>query len=518
MTATHADAPLFPAFLQLRGKPVLVVGAGHVAKRKIQALLEAGADVRIVARDVEAEIAEWIEAGRVHHAAREFDASILQRVWLVIAASSDEALNADVAAMCEVQRIWCNVVDRTELCSFQVPARVLRGPLQIAISSAGAAPMLARFIREKLETELDESYGNLAKALADIRSDVRQELSVSQRREFFDAILQSETGALLRNGELARAKAQIEKLLARYRVGKPGDARSSSEAVAQKNHSSSEAGAQKLGRVALVGAGPGDPGLLTLRALRVLNLADVILADQLVSDEVLALARRDADIEYVGKRGGAHCTPQAQIHERMLELANEGKFVVRLKGGDPFVFGRGGEELEFLRAHGIAFEVVPGITAALACSAYSGVPLTHREHAQSVRLVTAHCKNSIDELDWHALAQERQTLVFYMGVSNVERIHTQLLKHGRAPDTDVLIVEKGSRPEQRSLHTTLSQLPAQALAHRIQAPSLLLVGEVAKLAPELHWFGEYIEAAAVAPVQHVPKQQSNGAKQPALTV
>lgn len=478
MTAS-AQPALFPAFLQLRDKPVLVVGAGHVAKRKIQALLDAGAQVRIVAREVEAELAQWITAARVQHIALEFEAAVLDQVWLVIAASSDEALNADVAAACDARRIWCNVVDRTELCSFQVPARVQRGPLQIAISSAGAAPMLARFIREKLETEFDESYGNLAAALAEIRTEVRQELSVSQRREFFDAILQSETGALLRNGEIAQAKAQIEKLLASYR------------------HTREQDSTQHRGRVALVGAGPGDPGLLTLRALRVLNLADVILADQLVSREVLALARRDADIEYVGKRGGAHCTPQADIHERMLELARAGKFVVRLKGGDPFVFGRGGEELEFLHAHGIAFEVVPGITAALACAAYSGVPLTHREHAQSVRLVTAHCKNSIDELDWTALAQERQTLVFYMGVSNLQRIQQQLIHHGRKPDTDVLLVEKGSRADQRTLHTTLARLAEHAQLHAVQAPSLLMVGEVAKLAPELHWFGEFIDAGTV---------------------
>ncbi|MFN7137079.1 MAG: uroporphyrinogen-III C-methyltransferase, partial [Thermomonas sp.] len=244
------------------------------------------------------------------------------------------------------------------------------------------------------------------------------------------------------------------------------------------------------GRVSLVGAGPGDPGLLTLRALRVLNQADVILHDRLVSAEVLALARRDAERIAVGKEiGGDHHATQQRIHALMLELARAGKHVVRLKGGDPFVFGRGGEELELLRAHGIDYEVVPGITAALACAAYAGIPLTHRAHAQSLHLLTAHACSGDPEHDWGALAQPGQTLVFYMGVAGLARLRDALLAHGRPPSTPFALVERGSLPQQRVLTGSLGALAELAQAHAIQAPALLVVGDVAALAGRLHWFG-----------------------------
>jgi uroporphyrin-III C-methyltransferase/precorrin-2 dehydrogenase/sirohydrochlorin ferrochelatase len=243
------------------------------------------------------------------------------------------------------------------------------------------------------------------------------------------------------------------------------------------------------GSVVLVGAGPGDAGLLTLNALRALQEADVVLHDRLVSQDVLELARRDAEKISVGKAARGHSVPQARIHELMVEHARRGRRVVRLKGGDPFIFGRGGEELEYLRAHGIQFEVVPGITAALACGAYAGIPLTHREHAQSLRLVTAHCGESIDTLDWAALAQERQTVALYMGVAALGTIRRQFLAHGRAPGTPVAIVENGSRPEQRVLLATLDELEAIGRNAAVQSPALVIVGEVAALAEELHWFG-----------------------------
>jgi uroporphyrin-III C-methyltransferase/precorrin-2 dehydrogenase/sirohydrochlorin ferrochelatase len=254
--------------------------------------------------------------------------------------------------------------------------------------------------------------------------------------------------------------------------------------------------------VALVGAGPGDPGLLTLRALRLLNLADVILHDRLVSDGVLALARRDAEFIEVGKQASNHHVTQDGIHALMLEHARAGRRVVRLKGGDPFVFGRGGEELEFLHAHGIAFEVVPGVTAALACAAYAGVPLTHRDHAQSVRFVTAHTKDSVDTLDWRALAQEKQTLAVYMGVAGLDRLRQKLLEHGRAAGTPFALVENGSRPEQRVLTGTLADLPELARLHDLQSPALLILGEVAALAHTLHWFGDKPLGAPAPHVAH----------------
>ena len=250
------------------------------------------------------------------------------------------------------------------------------------------------------------------------------------------------------------------------------------------------------GSVVLVGAGPGDPGLLTLKALRALNEADVILYDRLVSDDIMSLARRDAERIAVGKLPGEdHHATQARIHALLVEHARLGRRVVRLKGGDAFIFGRGGEELEHLRAHGVRYEVVPGITAALACAAYAGIPLTHREHAQSVRLVTAHCREDEDNLDWPALARERQTLAFYMGVGQLELLTQRLLRHGRAAATPFALIENGSRPEQRVLSGTLEDLPRLARAHAIRSPALLIVGEVAGLAQSLHWFGEHLEGA-----------------------
>ncbi len=242
--------------------------------------------------------------------------------------------------------------------------------------------------------------------------------------------------------------------------------------------------------VILVGAGPGDAGLLTLNAARAILDAEVILHDRLVSAEVLALANRHAALIEVGKQGGGEQTPQHRIHSLMLEHVRSGRHVVRLKGGDPFLFGRGGEELEFLRAHAIDYEVIPGITAAVACAAYAGIPLTHRDHAQSVRFITAHCRDSVDALDWQTLAEDRQTLAIYMAISGLEYFQQRLIDHGRSPQTAFAIVENGSRPEQRVIAGNLGELALRAEIHRVQSPALLILGDVAGLADQLHWFGQ----------------------------
>ncbi|MFT4180071.1 MAG: siroheme synthase CysG [Thermomonas sp.] len=460
------DAPaLFPLFLDLRGRRVLVVGGGGVAARKIRALLDAGASVTVGAPVLELVLAAQVREGRITHLRGEFDETWLDDVWLVIAATDDREANSAVAAAAQARRIWANVVDDAELASAQLPARVQRGPLQIAISSGGSSPMLARHLREKLETELDDSLGALARLFADARTRIRAQLpDLTARRRFFQRVLSGPAQALLRRGDTDAAQQAIDDALI----------------TTTPTH----------GSVALVGAGPGDPGLLTLRALRVLNEADVILHDRLVSREVLNLARRDAEFIEVGKRvGGDHDATQARIHDLLIEHARAGKRVVRLKGGDPFVFGRGGEELEVLRAHGIGFEVVPGITAAVACAAHAGIPLTHREHAQSLRLLTAQARDGDAEHDWTALAQPQQTLVFYMGVVGLERLRDKLIAHGRAASTPFAIIENGSRPEQRVIAGSLDELPELARIHAVQAPALLVIGEVAAFATELHWFG-----------------------------
>ena len=464
---SEAAPPLFPVFLDLRGKIVLVVGGGGVAKRKVGSLLEAGAEVWIGAPELDEALQDLVTAGRIRYLAGSFAPNWLDfaAIWLVIAATDQRDTNEQVAHAATARRIWVNVVDDVALTAFHMPARVERGPLQIAISSGGAAPMLARHMREQLETQFDDAYGALAQLFQSLRVQIRAALpDLTRRRAFFDACLRGEALHLLRSGDAPAARAAILAAISAQQTLVP------------------------VGRVALVGAGPGDAGLLTLRALRLLNLADVILCDQLVSPEVLALARRDAELIFVGKKGGAHCTPQEDIHQQMLAHARDGKLVVRLKGGDPFVFGRGGEELQFLKAHGVAFEVVPGITAAIACAAYSGIPLTHRDYAQSVRFVTAHCKLSLDTLDWAALAQERQTLAVYMGVSSINVFQDQLLQHGRHASTPFAIVENGSRKNQRVITGRLGNMAEISARARVQSPSLLLLGEVTQLAHELGWF------------------------------
>ena len=465
-TMTPALAPLFPLFADLRGRRVLVVGGGAVARRKLEPLLAAGARVVVGAPWLDEAVAALVASGAIEHLAGSFEPAWLDGAWLVIAATDEGAVNRAVAAAAEARRIWANVVDDLELSSYQSPARVERGPLQIAISSGGGAPMLARHLREKLETELDGSLAGLATLLLQERRRIRaRHPRLSGRRRFFEALLEGPVAQRFRAGDHEGARRAFEDALA--------------EAPPSRD----------LGSVALVGAGPGDPGLLTLRALRLLNQADVILHDRLVGEGVLALARRDAEFIEVGKQASHHHVTQDGIHALMLQHARAGRRVVRLKGGDPFVFGRGGEELEFLHAHGIAFEVVPGVTAALACAAYAGVPLTHRDHAQSVRFVTAHCKDSLDSLDWRALAQERQTLAVYMGVAELPALRERLLAHGRSGDTPFALVENGSRPEQRVVAGTLAQLPELAAQHEVKSPALLILGEVAALARTLHWFG-----------------------------
>lgn len=461
---------LFPIFADLKDRLVLVVGGGAVAERKTLSLLEASADVLVGAPALTPALTALAAEGRIRHLSGRFDPAWLNEAWLVVAATDDRVTNAAVSEAARARRIFSNVVDDPELSSFQVPSIVDRSPVIVAISSSGVAPVLARRIRERIESLFDHTLGQLAGLAASYRKRIRaSHPDLGARRRFYDWLLDGPVAGFLRQQQPGQAEAALEAALAAPQ-------------------------APATGSVVLVGAGPGDPGLLTLKALRALNEADVILHDRLVSDEVMGLARRDAERVSVGKLPGEnHNATQARIHKLMVEHARAGRRVVRLKGGDAFIFGRGGEELEYLRAHGVRYEVVPGITAALACAAYAGIPLTHREHAQSVRLVTAHCREDEDNLDWPALAREKQTLAFYMGVGQLDLLTNRLLAHGRSPDTPFALIENGSRPEQRVLSGTLERLPSLAAEHAIQSPALLIVGEVAGLAPQLQWFGQHIE-------------------------
>lgn len=460
---------LYPLFANLTDCTVLVVGGGVVAARKAAHLLEAGAQVRVAAPRLTLSLARMVRDGRITHVDGAFRPTWLDDVWLVVAATNDTRLNADIARHAEARRIFVNVVDDAELSRFHVPARLHRGPLTVAISSGGQAPALARHVRAQMEAHLDPVLGPLAELTAKHRERIRRAFpDMHKRRGFYDA---------LSDGPVAHA----------LRQARPDTAER--ELLGQLDGTTKPA----RGHVSLVGAGPGDPGLLTLKALRALEHADVIVYDRLVDSAILELARRDAQMIDVGKRtGGDHEATQDRIHRLLREHAQAGLRVVRLKGGDPLVFGRGGEELEFLHAHGIAYDVVPGITAAVACAAHAGVPLTHRGHASSLHITTTHRTQTLSAQDWCALAQEQQTLAIYMAVSQLDELPRQLLSHGRAADTPFALVENGSRTNQRLVTGSLGQLTTLARQHQVRAPALLIVGEVAALATRLAWFGRCI--------------------------
>lgn len=449
-----APAPLFPLFADLRGRAVLVIGGGNVARRKAEALLESGAEVVVAAHIIEPALRQWIVLGRVRQRDGEFQPEWLDGVWLVVAASHDRTLNRCVAEAASVRGIFVNVVDDAEASSFHVPARIRRGRLQVAVSSGGAAPVLARRLRERLESELDGSLGSLAELLARERARIRGRFPrAGRRRRFLEHLLDGEVPRLLRIGDHGGAHVAFERALD---AGVP---------------------ASRRGSVALVGAGPGDSGLLTLKALRALQEADVILHDRLIGPGVLELARRDAERIDVGKHVGEdHDATQARIHALMLRRARAGMRVVRLQGGDPLVFGRAGEELEFLRAHDIPHEVIPGITAAVASAAAARMPLTDRRYARSVTLMSPRGRTPLDD---EALAAVGQTLAIYMGVGELESLSRSLIENGRNPDTPCVLVENASLPQQRKLAGTLVELPALAREHAARAPALLIVGEVA---------------------------------------
>ena len=466
---------LYPLFADLKGLPVLVVGGGGVARRKAAALRDAGARVRVGAPALDPELAAWIDGDRVTWLQGTYEPAWLEGVWLVIAATDDRELNARVADDASARRIFANVVDDAALSRFHVPAIVDRAPLTIAISTAGGAPALASRLRETLERVVDHAFGELVQLAQRHRSRiVRRFAGLAERRGFYGWLHDGPVLSLLRRSRPREAEQALLDAL-----------QEQSPAVAK-------------GSVVLVGAGPGHPGLLTLSALRALGEADVILYDQLVSAEVLAMARRDAERVDVGKRCGGRHVRQEHTHELLLMHARAGRRVVRLKGGDPFVFGRGGEELAFLRRPGVDVAIVPGVTAAVACAAFAGIPLTHRDHAQAVCLATAHGKEAADTLSDAVLANARQTLAVYMGVEKLEALTAQLLAHGRASDTPVALVESGTLPRQRVIAGLLRDLPEFAKRHAVTTPALLIVGEVAAYAREHAWFGELVDASSVA--------------------
>jgi uroporphyrin-III C-methyltransferase / precorrin-2 dehydrogenase / sirohydrochlorin ferrochelatase len=454
-----------PVFLDLQAAPALVVGGGRVAARKVTLLRSAGAAVTVVAPEAGPQVAGSAARGELHWVRRPFEAGDVAGMRVVFAATDDISTNDAVAVAARAGGIPVNVADDGARSSFILPAIVDRSPLLVAISSGGVAPMLATAVRARLESVIDHSWARLAQFAARWRKPIRaRRPTVAARRGLYEWLLDGPVAEAVRAGREPEADRLLEDVLAQ---GEP----------------------PARGFVSLVGAGPGDPGLLTLRALRTLQSADVILADRLIGAGILALARREAEVVDVGKAAGGAGESQERINRLLVHHARRGRRVVRLKGGDPFVFGRGGEEAEWLLRHGIRFEVVPGITAALACAAYAGIPLTHRAHANSLHFVTAQGTASVDRIDWRALARPRQTLVVYMGVAAAGVVGDRLLAARLPPATPVAIVENGSLPDQRVVVTDLAGLAKAIGVHDIRSPALLIVGEVASLAAQLAWFG-----------------------------
>ena len=476
-----------PLFLDLQQQPVLVVGGGVVAERKVRLLTESGARVSVVAPRLVPPLGQRVARGEIGHLARDFVDDDVKEQRLVIAATGNKAANRAIAAAAGARGVFVNVVDDASCSSAIMPAIIDRSPLMVAVSSGGAAPMLARRVREQLESLLDSSWGRLASLLQRWRARITAQVrDLPQRRRLYGQLLDGPIARLVRAGREKEAEDQLTGLLESQR------------------HET------RRGSVALVGAGPGDPGLLTLRALRALNDADVVLHDRLVSAEVLAMARRDAELVDVGKYSGRSTVSQDAINRLMVAHARAGRRVVRLKGGDPFIFGRGGEELEHLRAAGIDYECVPGITAALACAAHAGIPLTHRDHSRGVRFVTAHGREEMRSADWDSLAQGSDTLAVYMGVAALPELRAALLRRGRAATTPVAIVENGSRAGQRVVVGELDTIPQRAAEHAVRSPALVIVGSVASLSRSLHWFGAppiaaTDSAAATPPAAPVPR-------------
>lgn len=454
-----------PLFHNIHNKPCLVIGGGAIAARKIALLLDAGAKVTVISPTLTDSLVQFASEAKITHLSRVFKTSDLEGYMLVIAATDNMQINKAVSKTAKNNNIPVNVVDQPDLCSFIFPAIIDRSPMTIAISSGGAAPVLARSIRAKLETLLPQSLGKLAQLAATFRAPVKKHFTnTKQRRIFWEKIFNGPIADFVYQGHNNKAKLALE-----------------AELVATED-------TPTQGIVYLVGGGPGDPELLTIKALRLLQQADVIVYDRLVSAEVLNLARRDAERIYAGKKRSEHTLSQDSINVLLIKLAKQGKRVVRLKGGDPFIFGRGGEEIETLIDEHIPFEVVPGITAASGCASYAGIPLTHRDHAQSCLFVTGHLKNNTVNLDWNQLAKPNQTIVIYMGLVGIQQICDKLVERGLSNDTPAALVQKGTTPEHRVIISDLSNLAAKVEELKPKPPTLIIIGSVVSLHHKLNWF------------------------------
>lgn len=454
-----------PIFFNIAQRRCLVIGGGDVATRKVTMLLKAQGNVVVISPELTSELQQMLEKNEIEYVRDSFSPEQLTGACLVIAATDDELVNEAVSVAAKRMNIPVNVVDAPALCTFTMGSIIDRSPVVIAVSSEGNAPVLARHIRSKIETMLPAAYGRIATIAGEFRDQVKARFSTTQsRRRFWENVL---------NGPL------VERVLS-------GQEQAARELLGELLTQSDDAPAR--GEVYLVGGGPGDPDLLTFRALRLMQQCDVCVYDKLVSKEVMELVRRDAELVYVGKSRDQHTLPQEEINALLARLALEGKRVLRLKGGDPFIFGRGGEEIETLMQHGVPFQVVPGITAANGVSSYAGIPLTHRDYAQACLFITGHLKDGTVDLDWQAMARPRQTVVIYMGLVGLEQICTKLIAQGVSSDMPAAVIQQGTTQKQRVVESTLANLANDVAEAGLKPPSLTIIGEVVKLRARLNWF------------------------------
>lgn len=454
---------IFPISLKLQQQPCLIVGGGHIAYRKALLLAKAGAKIDVLAPEIDDNLLQLVQQSQGQYVQDVFSSSTALRHYrLVIAATDNNLVNQQVFAACEAENVLVNSVDDPPHCRFMVPAIIDRSPLVISVASNGTSPVLSRQIRTQLESSIPHGMGKLAEFSGQWRAAVKQKIvNPEERRIFWEELYASPLKEQVFNDNLDAANQSIQHALAEWQTPK--------------------------GEVYLVGAGPGDPELLTLKALRLMQQADVVIYDRLVSAPILELCRRDAEKVYVGKARSNHAVPQEGINALLVKYAQAGKRVCRLKGGDPFIFGRGGEEIQELYEAGVSFQVVPGITAASGCAAYAGIPLTHRDYAQSVRFLTGHLKEGSPELPWSELVYENQTLVLYMGLVGLESICAKLIAHGQRADMPVALISKGTTPEQKVVVGTLANIASKVEQHQIQAPTLTIIGEVVNLREQLKW-------------------------------
>jgi uroporphyrin-III C-methyltransferase / precorrin-2 dehydrogenase / sirohydrochlorin ferrochelatase len=457
-----------PIFLEMRDRPVAVVGGGVVAARRAEFLVRCGARVTVFARDLSDEFFELLDDPHFHYEAREPDPGDFEGCALCFIATDDERLTQVARTGAKRAGALVNVADQPRLCDFTMPSIVDRSPLVIAISTGGASPILGRMLKARLETLIPAAYGRMARLIGGFRERVAAAIpSQTMRRRFWETVLEGPIGEAALSGDERAAGAHLMREIERMREG---------------------VGLTPRGEVYLVGAGPGDPDLVTFRALRLMQKADVVLYDRLTDEGVLNLVRREAERIYVGKRPDNHELPQEEISALLVKLAREGKRVLRLKGGDPFMFGRGGEEIETLAAHGVPFQVCPGVTAAIGASAYAGIPLTHRDHAQACVFVTGHGKDGKIDLDWTTLLRPNQTVAIYMGLRNLEALTNEFVARGASADLPAAIVDNATRVNQRVVVGTLGTLAAQTRAAELRGPSIVIIGTVVTLRDKLDWY------------------------------